>query len=88
MNARVEVLGDAAELAHRVAGELVAKLAAVQGEGHVPSVALTGGTATLFHRAARTFTPAGPIVATGGSGATAAAVRTATAPQPSSVSPT
>ncbi len=44
MSPRVEVLADAAALAERVAGELVAKLVAVQAEGRVPSVALTGGT--------------------------------------------
>ncbi|MET0839573.1 MAG: 6-phosphogluconolactonase [Marmoricola sp.] len=44
MNARVEVLPDAAALAQRVAGELVAKLVSVQAQGRVPSVCLTGGT--------------------------------------------
>ena len=44
MNQRVEVMSDAAELAERVAGELVAKLVAVQAEGRVPSIVLTGGT--------------------------------------------
>lgn len=65
MSARVEVSADAAELAQRVAGELVARLAAVQGEGHVPSVALTGGTiADEIYRAVavRETGPDGPTV--------------------------
>ena len=44
MSPRVEVLPDAASLARRVAAELIATLAAVQAEGRVPSIALTGGT--------------------------------------------
>ncbi len=44
MSARVEVLPDAAALARRVAGELVAKLVAVQATGRIPSICLTGGT--------------------------------------------
>ena len=44
MSARVEVLGSASELASRVAAEIVAKLVAVQADGRVPSIALTGGT--------------------------------------------
>ena len=38
------MLPDATALAQRVAAELVAKLVAVQAEGRIPSVALTGGT--------------------------------------------
>ncbi len=41
---RVEVLPDAGALATRVAAELVAALVAVQAEGRVPALALTGGT--------------------------------------------
>jgi len=44
MSARVEVLPDSAALARRVAGELIAKLVAVQATGRIPSIALTGGT--------------------------------------------
>jgi 6-phosphogluconolactonase len=44
VTARVEVLDDSAALAQRVAGELVAKLVAIQATGKVPSVVLTGGT--------------------------------------------
>jgi 6-phosphogluconolactonase len=44
MSPRVEVLPDATTLAERVARELVDKLVAVQAEGRVPSIALTGGT--------------------------------------------
>ncbi len=44
MSPRVEVLPDAAALAERVAAELVARLVAVQAEGRIPSIALTGGT--------------------------------------------
>ena len=44
MSPRVEVLDDADALARRVAAELVAKLVAVQADGRVPSVALTGGS--------------------------------------------
>jgi 6-phosphogluconolactonase len=44
MNPRVEVLPSAEALASRVAAEIVAKLVAVQAEGRVPSIALTGGT--------------------------------------------
>ncbi|TMQ06211.1 MAG: tandem-95 repeat protein, partial [Deltaproteobacteria bacterium] len=63
-----------------VAGTPLAVVAGdFDGDGATDLVALTGGTATLFHRTGRTFTPAGPIVATGGSGATAAAVINANA---------
>ncbi len=52
MTARVEVLPDSNALAERVAAELVAKLVAIQAEGRVPSIALTGGTiAEEIHRA-------------------------------------
>jgi 6-phosphogluconolactonase len=65
MSARVEVLPDAKSLAERVAAELVAKLVAVQAEGRVPSVALTGGTiADEIYRAVAAFEtgPHGPSV--------------------------
>jgi 6-phosphogluconolactonase len=41
---RVEVLPSSEALASRVAAEIVAKLVAVQAEGRVASIALTGGT--------------------------------------------
>ena len=44
MSPRVEVLPSSEALASRVAAEIVAKLVAVQAEGRVPSIALTGGT--------------------------------------------
>ena len=44
MSPRVEVLADATTLAERVSRELVDKLVAIQAEGRVPSVALTGGS--------------------------------------------
>ena len=65
MSARIEVSADATELAQRVAGELVARLSAVQHEGHVPSVALTGGTiADEIYRAVAALEtgPEGPTV--------------------------
>ena len=40
----IRILPNADEVAHAVAEEFVARLAAVQAEGRVPSVALTGGT--------------------------------------------
>ncbi|HEX3764767.1 MAG TPA: Ig-like domain-containing protein [Kofleriaceae bacterium] len=39
------------------------------GDGATDLVAVTGNFATLFHGAGRTFTPAGPVVTTGGGGA-------------------
>ncbi len=65
MSPRVEVLPDAAALAERVAGELVAKLVAVQAVGRVPSVCLTGGTiAEEIYRAVAALEsgPDGPSV--------------------------
>jgi 6-phosphogluconolactonase len=44
MSPRVEVLPSAEALADRVASEIIAKLVAVQAEGRVPSIALTGGS--------------------------------------------
>ena len=44
MIAPTRISPDADSLAHAVAEALVERLAAVQGEGRVPSVALTGGT--------------------------------------------
>ena len=52
---RLEVHDDPAALADAVATALIKRLAAVQAEGRVPSVALTGGTiARLVHRAVAT----------------------------------
>jgi 6-phosphogluconolactonase len=52
---RVEVHEDPAALADAVASALIERLASVQAEGRVPSVALTGGTvARLIHRAVAT----------------------------------
>ena len=66
MNARVEVLPDADALAERVAGELVAKLVAVQAQGRVPSFALTGGTiADEIYRAVAASSRAGRPSSTG-----------------------
>jgi 6-phosphogluconolactonase len=62
---RVEVLPDASALAERVAGEVVAKLVAVQAEGRVPSIALTGGSiADAIYQAIASFEtgPEGPSV--------------------------
>ena len=52
---RVEVHPDAATLATSVAGELIARLEAAQASGHVPHVALTGGTIAdaIHHEVAR-----------------------------------
>ncbi len=48
----IRILPNADEVAHAVAEEFVARLAAVQAEGRVPSVALTGGTvANQIYRA-------------------------------------
>jgi 6-phosphogluconolactonase len=65
MSPRVEVLPDQKALAERVAAELVAKLVAVQAEGRVPSIALTGGTiADEIYRTVASFEtgPDGPSV--------------------------
>ena len=49
----IRILPNADEVAHAVAEELVTRLAAVQAEGRVPSVVLTGGTvANMIYRAA------------------------------------
>jgi len=48
---RIEVHADAAELSTAVAGELLSRLADLQASGHVPQIALTGGTiADSIHR--------------------------------------
>ncbi len=48
---RIEVHEDAAALATSVAGELLSRLADAQATGHVPQIALTGGTiADAVHR--------------------------------------
>ncbi|GAA2151277.1 6-phosphogluconolactonase [Nocardioides koreensis] len=48
---RIEVHDDAATLATSVAGELLSRLADAQAAGHVPQIALTGGTiADAVHR--------------------------------------
>ena len=48
---RIEVHEDAAALAASVAGELLSRLADAQAAGHVPHIALTGGTiADAVHR--------------------------------------
>jgi len=53
--AQVSVHADPAALADAVAAALIARLAEIQAEGRVPSVALTGGTvARLIHRAVAT----------------------------------
>lgn len=50
---QVEILPDSASLALTVAEQLLVRLAAIQSEGRVPSVVLTGGTiAEEVHRAA------------------------------------
>jgi 6-phosphogluconolactonase len=50
-NPRVEVHEDAETLATSVAGELLTRLADAQAAGHVPQIALTGGTiADAVHR--------------------------------------
>jgi 6-phosphogluconolactonase len=55
----VEVLPDGDALADRVARELLARLAAVQAEGRVPAIALTGGTiADKVHAAVARFSSA------------------------------
>jgi cysteine-rich repeat protein len=43
------------------------------GDGGLDLIAVTGNSATLFHRAGRSFTQAGPLVTTGGGGASFAA---------------
>ncbi|GAB6985543.1 6-phosphogluconolactonase [Nocardioides pyridinolyticus] len=55
---RIEVHPDAAALATAVAGELLARLADAQAAGHVPQVALTGGTiAEEIHREVARLSP-------------------------------
>lgn len=50
---QVEILPDSASLARTVAEQLLVRLAAIQSDGRVPSVVLTGGTiAEDVHRAA------------------------------------
>jgi 6-phosphogluconolactonase len=55
---RVEVHEDAAALATSVAGELLSRLADAQAAGHLPQVALTGGTiADAVHREVARLSP-------------------------------
>lgn len=55
---RIEVHEDGDELATNVAGELLTRLADAQQSGHVPHIALTGGTiAEKIHRAAARLAP-------------------------------
>ncbi len=51
----IEVHPDAATLATAIAGELIARLEAAQASGHVPQIALTGGTIAdaVHHELAR-----------------------------------
>lgn len=57
-NPRIEVHEDAAALATSVAGELLSRLADAQAAGHVPQVALTGGTiADAVHREVARLSP-------------------------------
>lgn len=54
----VEVQPDAAALATAVAGELLTRLADAQASGHVPNIALTGGTiADAVHRELARLSP-------------------------------
>ncbi|GEP32535.1 6-phosphogluconolactonase [Nocardioides szechwanensis] len=54
----VEVHADAAALATTVAGELLTRLADAQAAGHVPQIALTGGTiAETVHRELARLSP-------------------------------
>jgi 6-phosphogluconolactonase len=55
---RIEVHEDARALATSVAGELLSRLADAQAAGHVPQVALTGGTiADAIHREVARLSP-------------------------------
>jgi 6-phosphogluconolactonase len=55
---RIEVHPDSATLATAVAGELLARLADAQAAGHVPQIALTGGTiAEEIHREVARLSP-------------------------------
>jgi 6-phosphogluconolactonase len=57
-NPRIEVHDDAAALATAVAGELLSRLADAQAAGHVPQIALTGGTiADAIHREVARLSP-------------------------------
>ena len=56
---RIEVHPDSAALATAVAGELLVRLADAQAAGHVPQIALTGGTiAEEIHREIARLSPA------------------------------
>jgi 6-phosphogluconolactonase len=62
----VEVVSTAEELARVVATRLVQRLVALQDDGRVPSIVLTGGTiANQVHRAVLSVPAHGP--STGGS---------------------
>jgi 6-phosphogluconolactonase len=57
-SSRIEVHDDAAALATAVAGELLSRLADAQAAGHVPQIALTGGTiADAIHREVARLSP-------------------------------
>ena len=59
---RVEVHPDATSLATAVAGELIARLEAAQASGHVPQIALTGGTvADAVHREVARLSPGSDV---------------------------
>ncbi len=59
---RIEVHSDAATLATAVAGELIARLEAAQASGHVPQIALTGGTiADAVHREVARLSPGSDV---------------------------
>ncbi|MFC4784919.1 6-phosphogluconolactonase [Nocardioides sp. MAHUQ-72] len=59
---RIEVHEDATALATSVAGELLSRLADAQAAGHVPQVALTGGTiADAIHRELARLSPGSEV---------------------------
>lgn len=59
---RIEVHADAPALATAVAGELIARLEAAQASGHVPQIALSGGTiAAAVHREVARLSPGSDV---------------------------
>ncbi|MGA8846039.1 MAG: 6-phosphogluconolactonase, partial [Nocardioides sp.] len=61
-DSRIEVHPDAPTLATAVAGELIARLEAAQASGHVPQIALTGGTiADAIHREVARLSPGSEV---------------------------
>lgn len=59
---RIEVHPDAPTLATAVAGELITRLEAAQASGHVPQIALTGGTiADAIHREVARLSPGSDV---------------------------